>query len=41
MRKIRKLTFEELVNENKKELLKDEHFLNQIEDKLEQRYLEK
>lgn len=41
MRKIKKLSFEELVMENKKELLKDEAFLSKIEDKLEQRYNEK
>ncbi|MGD7008284.1 FbpB family small basic protein [Metabacillus sp. 84] len=41
LRKIKKLSFEELVMENKKELLKDEAFLSKIEDKLEQRYNEK
>ncbi|MCD7033651.1 FbpB family small basic protein [Metabacillus sp. GX 13764] len=41
MRKIKKLTFEELVQENKKELLKDEAFLSKVEDKIEQRFTEK
>nr|WP_241156860.1 FbpB family small basic protein [Bacillus sp. FJAT-42376] len=41
LRKIKKLSFEELVMENKKELLKDTAFLDKIEDKIEQRFTEK
>ncbi|MTH51844.1 FbpB family small basic protein [Bacillus mangrovi] len=40
MRKIRKLSFDELVSENKKALLKDAAFLDKIEERLEQRYKE-
>lgn len=32
MRKIKKLTFEELVQENKRELLKDEEAINRLEE---------
>ncbi|MDA7027912.1 FbpB family small basic protein [Bacillus sp. CLL-7-23] len=31
-------TFEELVMENKKELLTNQEFLNQLEEKLEQKF---
>lgn len=41
LRKIRKQSFAELVSENKKELLKDRKAMERIEDKLEQRMLEK
>lgn len=41
LRKIKKLSFAELVSENKKELLKDHKALERIEDKLEQRMVEK
>ncbi|MGN1400620.1 MAG: FbpB family small basic protein [Bacillus sp. (in: firmicutes)] len=41
MKRRRKVTFEELVTENKKELLKDTEALEKIEDKLEKRYLKK
>ncbi|WP_164502869.1 FbpB family small basic protein [Metabacillus mangrovi] len=40
LRKIRKLSFDELVSENKKALLKDAAFLDKIEERLEQRYKE-
>ncbi|PLR69870.1 MULTISPECIES: FbpB family small basic protein [Bacillaceae] len=41
MRKIKKLTFEELVQENKRELLKDEEAINRLEERVEQRLLNK
>lgn len=41
LRKVKKLTFAELVSENKKELLNDQKALERIEAKLEQRMLEK
>ncbi|MBA2875478.1 FbpB family small basic protein [Thermaerobacillus caldiproteolyticus] len=41
MRKIRKFTFEELVMENKRQLLNDEKAMEKIEQKLEERILEK
>ncbi|MRX70713.1 FbpB family small basic protein [Bacillus lacus] len=41
MRKIKKRTFEELVLENKKELMKDEDFLNRLEERLEEKLIEK
>ncbi|MFC0274068.1 FbpB family small basic protein [Metabacillus herbersteinensis] len=37
MRKTRKRSFEELVLENKKELLEDKEALNRIEERMEQR----
>ncbi|MBD1379344.1 FbpB family small basic protein [Metabacillus arenae] len=37
MRRIKKRSFEELVLENKQELMKDEEFLARFEEKLEQR----
>lgn len=41
MRKVRKVTFEELVIENKKQLLKDRDALDKIEARLEQKMLGK
>ncbi|MBD8068181.1 FbpB family small basic protein [Bacillus sp. PS06] len=41
MRKIKKQTFEELVLENKRQLLKDEAALEKIEERLEQKLLDK
>jgi hypothetical protein len=41
MRKIKKLTFEELVQENKRELLKDSEAINRLEERVEQRLLDK
>ncbi len=41
MRKIKKLTFEELVQENKRELLKDAEAINRLEERVEQRLLDK
>ncbi|WP_413785556.1 FbpB family small basic protein [Cytobacillus sp. IB215665] len=41
LRKIKKVTFEELVRENKKELLKDQEALEKIELKLEQKMIRK
>ncbi|MDX5475300.1 MAG: FbpB family small basic protein [Bacillaceae bacterium] len=41
MRRMRKRTFEELVLENKQELLKDEEALKRIEDRLEEKMLNK
>ena len=39
MRKIRKRSFSELVNENKLQLLKDQTALDRIEKRLENRHL--
>ncbi|ANB57268.1 hypothetical protein GFC29_1060 [Anoxybacillus sp. B7M1] len=41
MRKNRKLTFEQLVLENKRQLLNDEKAMEEIEKKLEERMLKK
>ncbi|WP_077617932.1 FbpB family small basic protein [Bacillus sinesaloumensis] len=41
MRKVRKVTFAELVKENKLELLKDQEAMERIEARLEQKRLEK
>ncbi|MBE4908607.1 FbpB family small basic protein [Bacillus luteolus] len=41
MRKIRKQSFEELVLENKKQLLKDQEAMDKIEARLEQKMLGK
>lgn len=41
MRRRKRRTFEELVLENKKELLSNEEFLNQLEEKLEDRFRQK
>ncbi|MCA1030190.1 FbpB family small basic protein [Bacillus timonensis] len=41
MRKLRKQSFEDLVLENKKQLLKDQDALNRIEDRLEKKLLDK
>ncbi|MCU9593980.1 FbpB family small basic protein [Caldibacillus thermolactis] len=41
MRKNRKLSFEELVRENKLEILKNEEELDKIERKIEERQLKK
>ncbi|MCM3006170.1 FbpB family small basic protein [Priestia koreensis] len=37
MRKLRKRSFSELVQENKRQLLRDHEALNQLEERLEQR----
>jgi hypothetical protein len=39
--KRKKRTFDELVNQNKQELLNDEKQLEKIEERLEQRHLQK
>ncbi|RFU70408.1 FbpB family small basic protein [Peribacillus saganii] len=39
--KRRKRSFEELVTENKRELLKDAKLMEKIEDRLEKRHLQK
>ncbi|MBA2870407.1 hypothetical protein HNQ85_000665 [Anoxybacillus calidus] len=41
MRKIRKLTLEELISENKRQLLNDREAMERIEEKLEERILKK
>ncbi|WP_453996729.1 FbpB family small basic protein [Bacillus nitroreducens] len=41
MRKLRKVSFEDLVKENKLELLKDQEAMERIEARLEQKRLEK
>ncbi len=41
LRKVRKVTFAELVKENKLELLKDQEAMERIEARLEQKRLEK
>ncbi|MEK3808813.1 FbpB family small basic protein [Bacillus sp. FSL H8-0547] len=41
MRKMKKMTFEELVFENKKELMKDQEALDKLEERVEQRLLDK
>ena len=41
MRKMKKMTFEELVLENKKELMKDQEALDKLEERVEQRMLDK
>ncbi len=41
MRKMKKMTFEELVLENKKELMKDQEALDKLEERVEQRLLDK
>jgi hypothetical protein len=41
MRKIRKLTLEELILENKRQLLNDREAMERIEEKLEERILKK
>jgi hypothetical protein len=38
MRKTRKMSFRELVNENKRQLLKDESYLEQLEKKLDEKH---
>jgi Fur-regulated basic protein B len=38
MRKNRKMSFRELVNENKRQLLKDESFIEQLEKKLDEKH---
>jgi Fur-regulated basic protein B len=38
MRKNRKMSFRELVNENKRQLLKDESYLEQLEKKLDEKH---
>ncbi|WP_409305651.1 FbpB family small basic protein [Peribacillus sp. SCS-155] len=39
--KKRKRSFEELVNENKRELMNDYELMEKIEERLEQRHLQK
>lgn len=39
MRRIRKVTFEELVSENKRLLLNDKEAINKIEDRVEKKRL--
>jgi hypothetical protein len=39
MRKIRKMNFRELVNENKRQLLKDETYIEELEKKLEEKHM--
>ncbi|RSK27141.1 FbpB family small basic protein [Bacillus sp. HMF5848] len=41
MRRIRKRTFEELINENKKQLLKDQAALERLEARLEEKMVKK
>lgn len=41
MRKNRKMNFKELVSENKRQLLKDETYIEQLEIKLEERHMKK
>jgi len=41
LRKLRKVSFEDLVKENKLELLKDQEAIERIEARLEQKRLEK
>jgi hypothetical protein len=41
MRKFKKRSFQELVLENKKQLLSDREALEKIENRLEQKHLEK
>lgn len=41
LRKLRKVSFEDLVKENKLELLKDQEAMERIEARLEQKRLEK
>ncbi|GAA0315098.1 hypothetical protein GCM10008967_02010 [Bacillus carboniphilus] len=41
MRRPRKRSFSELVQENKQALLKDEEALQKLEEKLEQKHLQK
>jgi hypothetical protein len=38
MRKNKKISFRELVNENKRQLLKDETFIEQLEKKLDEKH---
>ncbi|MGN7299106.1 FbpB family small basic protein [Ferdinandcohnia sp. SAFN-114] len=41
MRKVIKISFADLVNENKEELLKDQKAMDRIEERLDQKRLEK
>ncbi|MGO4886507.1 FbpB family small basic protein [Anaerobacillus sp. MEB173] len=41
MRRIKKMSFDELVNENKKNLLKDRDALDKIEQRIEDRRAQK
>jgi hypothetical protein len=41
MRKVRKITLEELILENKRKLLNDREAMEKIEEKLEERILKK
>ncbi|MFN2747325.1 MULTISPECIES: FbpB family small basic protein [Bacillus] len=38
MKKTKRRTFEELVSENKKELLSNQEFLDRLEDRLEEKF---
>lgn len=41
MRRIRKVSFEELVSENKKKLLSDKEELKRIEERIEKNHIKK
>ncbi|MCT8137909.1 FbpB family small basic protein [Anaerobacillus sp. CMMVII] len=41
MRKIKKMSFDDLVNQNKKELLNDEEALEKIEERLDNKHYER
>jgi hypothetical protein len=39
MRRIRKMNFRDLVNENKRQLLKDESYIEALEKKLDEKHM--
>lgn len=41
MRKMKKMSFDELVNENKKELLNDEEAIEKIEERLDNKHYQR
>jgi hypothetical protein len=41
LRKIRKMNFRDLVNENKRQLLNDEAYIEALEKKLEEKHMKK
>jgi hypothetical protein len=41
MRKMKKLSFDDLVNQNKKELLRDEEAMEKIEERLDKKHFER
>jgi hypothetical protein len=41
MRKMKKMSFDDLVNQNKKELLNDEKTMEKIEERLENKHYER